>query len=144
MQSYLQPAKQSWWHSRLPTRALTGSEAVRYGRGLLLATGLLVSAAMPLLHPSRRDITVLLAVSAAMSGILGLSLFLPWQRWSDRATLVFPAAVMIALASLGSSPARRSASVSPACSCSASPTSASASAGTPRSGCCRSRCRRTS
>jgi diguanylate cyclase (GGDEF)-like protein len=102
MQSYLQPAKQSWWQSRLPTRALTGSEAVRYGRGLLFATGLLVSAAMPLLNPTRRDIMVLLGVSAAMSGILGLSLFVPWQRWSDRVTLVFPAVVMMALAALGS------------------------------------------
>jgi diguanylate cyclase (GGDEF)-like protein len=101
MHSYLQPAKQSWWQSRLPSRALTGSEAVRYGRALLLATGVLVSAAMPLLNPTRHDITVVVIVSAAMSGVLGLSLFVPWQRWSDKATLVFPAAVMLALAALG-------------------------------------------
>ena len=35
MESITAPATLSWWRSRLPVRALTGSEAVRYGRGLL-------------------------------------------------------------------------------------------------------------
>jgi diguanylate cyclase len=91
----------SWLQSVLPARAQAGSEAVRLGRGLLLVTGLVVAAAMPLLRPSAADLTVVLAVSAAMTGLLLLSLFLPWQRWSDRATLVFPIAVMVALACVG-------------------------------------------
>ena len=81
---------QSWLQSVLPMRALTGSEAVRLGRGLLLVTGLVVSAALPLLHPTAQDLTVVLAVSAAMSALLVLSLFAPWQRWSDLPTLVLP------------------------------------------------------
>jgi diguanylate cyclase (GGDEF)-like protein len=40
-------------------------------------------------------------VSAAMSAVLVTSLFLPWQRWSDRATIAFPVAVMTALAAVG-------------------------------------------
>jgi diguanylate cyclase len=92
---------QSWLQSVLPDRALTGSEAVRLGRGLLIVTGLVVSAAMPLLHPSAHDLTVVLVVSAAMSALLVVSLFAPWQRWSDRPTVVFPIAVMIALACVG-------------------------------------------
>ena len=42
----------SWLQSVLPARAQAGSEAVRLGRGLLLVTGLVVAAAMPLLRPS--------------------------------------------------------------------------------------------
>jgi diguanylate cyclase (GGDEF)-like protein len=91
----------SWWRAYLPTRALTGSEAVRYGRGLLFLTGLLVCAAIPLLHPTSRDITVVFFVSAAMSAFLVLSLFLPWHRWPNQATVAFPVGVMLALASVG-------------------------------------------
>jgi diguanylate cyclase len=92
---------QSWLQSVLPDRALTGSEAVRLGRGLLIVTGLVVSAAMPWLHPSEHDLTVVLVVSAAMSSLLVVSLFAPWPRWSDRPTIAFPIAVMIALACVG-------------------------------------------
>jgi diguanylate cyclase len=91
----------SWWRSRLPRRALTGSEAVRFGRGLLLSAGLFVAAALPLLHPQAQDLTVVLVVSAAMTTLLATSLFLPWHRWSDRATIAFPVAVMVALAAVG-------------------------------------------
>ena len=87
--------------SVLPDRALTGSEAVRLGRGLLFATGVVVSAAMLLLHPTTGDLTVVAIVSAAMSAVLVLSLFVPWQRWSDRPTVIFPVAVMLALAGVG-------------------------------------------
>jgi diguanylate cyclase (GGDEF)-like protein len=95
------PTTQSWWRSRLPSRALTGSEAVRYGRGLLLSTGLVVSAAMPLLHPTQHDLKVLGLVSAGMTAFLVLSLFLPWARLPDRATVAYPLAVMIGLALVG-------------------------------------------
>ena len=95
------PTTQSWWRSRLPVRALTGSEAVRYGRGLLLTTGLVVSAAMPLLKPTQHDLYVLGMVSAGMTAFLVLSLFLPWSRWPDRSTVAFPIAVMAALATVG-------------------------------------------
>ncbi len=81
--------------------ALTGTEAVRLGRGLLFVTGTVVLLAMPLLQPSRHDLDIVLMVSAGMSGLLVASLFLPWHRGSDKPTLVFPVSVMVALAFLG-------------------------------------------
>jgi diguanylate cyclase (GGDEF)-like protein len=81
--------------------ALTGSEAVRLGRGLLFVTGFVVLAAMPLLEPSRHDLDVVLMVSAGMSALLVTSLVLPWDRWSGKPTLVFPMSVMVGLAVLG-------------------------------------------
>jgi diguanylate cyclase (GGDEF)-like protein len=81
--------------------ALTGSEAVRVGRGLLFVTGAVVLTAMPLLQPSRHDLDVVLMVSAGMTCLLVLSLFVPWERWSDKATLVFPVSVILALALVG-------------------------------------------
>jgi diguanylate cyclase (GGDEF)-like protein len=36
-----------------------------------------------------------------MSALLVLSLFAPWQRWSDQPTVAFPIAVMLALAAVG-------------------------------------------
>jgi diguanylate cyclase (GGDEF)-like protein len=101
MESITPPATLSWWRSRLPVRALTGSEAVRYGRGLLLATGLVVSVAMPLLRPTTHDLYVLGLVSAGMTAFLIGSLFVPWHRWSDRVTVAFPVAVMLGLALVG-------------------------------------------
>jgi diguanylate cyclase (GGDEF)-like protein len=95
------PTTQSWWRSRLPSRALTGSEAVRYGRFLLLVTGLVVSVAMPLLKPTQHDLYVLGMVSAGMTAFLITSLFLPWPSWPDRTTVAFPVAVMLALAVVG-------------------------------------------
>jgi diguanylate cyclase (GGDEF)-like protein len=101
MESNTAPATLSSWRSRLPVRALTGSEAVRYGRGLLLTTGFVVSIAMPLLEPTTQDLYVLGLVSAGMTAFLVGSLFLPWHRWSDRATVAFPVAVMVGLALVG-------------------------------------------
>lgn len=101
MQSSPSVPSLTWWQARLPSRALTGSEAVRFGRGLLFSAGGFVAAALPLLHPQARDLTVVFFVSLAMSGLLVLSLFLPWHRWSDRATIAFPLAVMAALACVG-------------------------------------------
>ncbi len=85
----------------VPRRARAGSEAVRLGRGLLLVTGIVVLGAMPLLQPSRHDLDTVLWVSAGMSALLVASVFVPWKRWSDRPTLVFPLSVMVALAVLG-------------------------------------------
>jgi diguanylate cyclase (GGDEF)-like protein len=101
MESISAPATLSWWRSRLPVRALTGSEAVRYGRGLLLMTGLVVSVAMPLLRPTTHDLLILGVVSAGMTAFLGATLFVPWHRLPDRATVAFPIAVMIGLAAVG-------------------------------------------
>jgi diguanylate cyclase (GGDEF)-like protein len=93
--------KGSWLRALLPDRAFRGSEAVRLGRALLVVTGIVVAAALPLLHPSRHDILVVVGVSAAMTFVLVLSLFLPWSRWSDKPTVVFPVSVMLALACVG-------------------------------------------
>jgi hypothetical protein len=101
MESINVPATLSWWRSRLPVRALTGSEAVRYGRGLLLTTGLVVSVAMPLLHPTTHDLLILGVVSAGMTTFMVASLFIPWEQLPDRATVAFPIAVMIGLAAVG-------------------------------------------
>jgi diguanylate cyclase (GGDEF)-like protein len=94
-----------WWRSMLRSglqdRAFTGSEPVRLGRGLLIVTGVVVVAALPLLHPTRSDLTVMLVISAAMSALLVGSLFLPWHRWSDKPTIVFPLGAMVALACVG-------------------------------------------
>jgi diguanylate cyclase (GGDEF)-like protein len=81
--------------------ALSGSEAVRLGRGLLFVTGFVVLAAMPLLEPSRHDLDVVLMVSAGMSALLVTSLAVPWERWPGRPTIVFPLSVMVGLAILG-------------------------------------------
>ena len=100
--------------------------SVLLGRCLLFVTGVVVSVPMPLLHLSASQTFVVVRLTAAMIAVLLISFKVPWGRLPRTAVLAFPISVMAGLAAWGTSRARRSAAVSPVCSCSASATSASA------------------
>jgi diguanylate cyclase (GGDEF)-like protein len=74
---------------------------VIYGRWLLVITGVVVSVPMPLLDLSTRQVLVVGQLTAAMCGVLLLSLLLPWDRMPNHAVLAFPISVLAALACLG-------------------------------------------
>lgn len=76
-------------------------DPVALGRALLLATGLVVSATAPLLAPDRHTWLVLMLLTAAMGGLLVVSLWLPWSRVPAGLTLAFPVLVLGALGLLG-------------------------------------------
>jgi diguanylate cyclase (GGDEF)-like protein len=63
------------------------------GQVLLIATGLPVGVAAPLLQPDARGWEAFAGISVVMVTALVLSIFVPWQRLPLRATLVFPLAV---------------------------------------------------
>ncbi|MEZ0494536.1 GGDEF domain-containing protein [Kineococcus sp. TBRC 1896] len=86
---------------RVPARWLTGGPAVVAGRALLLVSGTLVALTAWLLSPGPTDQLVLAAAGVGALALLGVSSALPWDRWSPRAPLVFPLAVMGALAAVG-------------------------------------------
>lgn len=87
--------------AHVPSRWRGGGPAVVAGRALLLVTGTLVALTVWVLSPGTGDVLVLAGVAAAAVVLLGASSVLPWQRWSPRAPIVFPLAVMVALAVLG-------------------------------------------
>ena len=73
---------------------------VRGGQALLLAAGVPVAVAVPLLQPSARGWTAVGAVSALMLLALALSAVVPWRRLPTIAALAFPALVCLGLIGL--------------------------------------------
>jgi diguanylate cyclase (GGDEF)-like protein len=78
-----------------------GWEPYAAGRLLLMVTGLVIFATLPLLKPDRQTWQVLGAVTAVMSALLLISLWVPWSRLPRRSSLIFPMLVWGALAALG-------------------------------------------
>ena len=73
---------------------------VRGGQALLLAAGVPVAVAVPLLQPSARGWTAVGAVSVAMLIALLLSSVMPWRRLPTIAALAFPVLVCLGLIGL--------------------------------------------
>ncbi len=71
------------------------------GRFLLLITGLITTAALPLINAPRHSWLIVAVVGAFMTAALGISFLLPWTRMPSHATLIFPILVWLALAELG-------------------------------------------
>lgn len=86
--------------SHVPPRFRVGGYAPAAGRVLLLFVGAVVVLGALVLGADARDLRVLAATSAVMLLCVGLSLRTPWRphTWD---TLVFPVAVLAALAVLG-------------------------------------------
>jgi diguanylate cyclase (GGDEF)-like protein len=76
-------------------------EPVRGGRLLLLVTGVVITFTAAQADPGWRHWPDLVAVVAAMLGLLLASYAVPWSRLPRRALLGFPGAVGLALAILG-------------------------------------------
>jgi diguanylate cyclase (GGDEF)-like protein len=73
------------------------------GQVLLLATGLPIGVAAPLLQQDAAGWAAFAGISVVMVVALALSLFVPWERLPARATLAFPLAVcggLVGLAAL--------------------------------------------
>lgn len=71
------------------------------GQALLVLCGLVVGSTIWLLHPSEAAAPTLGVVSVALLSLVVASSWLPWERWSPRATLIFPLSVLVGLGSIG-------------------------------------------
>ena len=90
--------------------ATDGLAPVFGGQVLLIATGVPVAVAAPLLHPASEGWVALGAVSGVMLVALFATAFLPWRRLPSAAALLFPGLVCAGLVGLEAlSPGRASA-----------------------------------
>lgn len=85
--------------SHVPPRFRVGGYAAAGGRVLLLFAGAVVVLGALALGPDTHELLVLAGTSAAMLGLVVLSLWVPWRRRSWD-TLAFPVVVLAALAVL--------------------------------------------
>ncbi|MEN1975801.1 GGDEF domain-containing protein [Cellulomonas olei] len=86
--------------AHVPAPFRVGGNAATAGRVMLLFAGAVVVLGAAFLGVDQHELAVLASTSAAMLLLVLASLRLPWRRGS-RATLAFPAALLLALGGLG-------------------------------------------
>ncbi len=90
-----------WLARHLPRWLRGGGRAADSGRVLLVLVGAIVIPFAPLLGPNPTAWRTLGALSIVIVVFAALSLRLPWQRWPESATLVFPVTTLAGLALAG-------------------------------------------